>query len=282
MSVYAIQGGGATSLTSQGCGWNEEVCFTLNKTEVHGIAIIRPPSEHMPESITTFPLDGMNHTDRPQHHPIHPPDEMDPSYTLNTSSRHGVVIVRTAEECMKNSTLSSAGVPANLSASPVLEKDWTTLVGISPSPTSLLSTSIDRNGSSGKTSPASCHLREDETLEPSSGRWKNSGMGTHGECWTLSLPEHPYFPAPFLSDDGVCSLSEILETGDVPRRYYLSQKACAGILRRAARKSRPLPDLLKRALEAVAGPTWNAEQESVTPSPLDTEPPKTETEGELP
>jgi hypothetical protein len=50
-----------------------------------------------------------------------------------------------------------------------------------------------------------------------------------------------------------CSLSEILETGPVDRRYFLSPKACAGILRRAAKRGKDLPPALRLALEAVAG-----------------------------
>lgn len=48
------------------------------------------------------------------------------------------------------------------------------------------------------------------------------------------------------------SLSGILATGDVPRKYYLSPKACRGILRRAERRNKELPARLKAALEAVA------------------------------
>jgi DNA (cytosine-5)-methyltransferase 1 len=35
---YAIQGSGSTSKTANGSGWNEEVSFTLNSTDVHGVA----------------------------------------------------------------------------------------------------------------------------------------------------------------------------------------------------------------------------------------------------
>jgi hypothetical protein len=55
-----------------------------------------------------------------------------------------------------------------------------------------------------------------------------------------------------LNDDDVCSLSDILETGDVPQRYYLSAKACAGILRRAVKRGKALPQRLAHALQAVA------------------------------
>jgi DNA (cytosine-5)-methyltransferase 1 len=35
---YAIQGAGSTSKAANGSGWNEEVSFTLNSTDVHGVA----------------------------------------------------------------------------------------------------------------------------------------------------------------------------------------------------------------------------------------------------
>lgn len=48
-------------------------------------------------------------------------------------------------------------------------------------------------------------------------------------------------------------LSDVLETpGEHLRKYYLSPKAAAGILRRASRRGRSLPDALLRALENVA------------------------------
>ena len=55
-----------------------------------------------------------------------------------------------------------------------------------------------------------------------------------------------------LNDDGVCSLSDILETSDVPQRHYLSPKACRGILRRAAKRGKELAPQLALALQAVA------------------------------
>lgn len=48
-------------------------------------------------------------------------------------------------------------------------------------------------------------------------------------------------------------LSDILETGDIQEKYYLSPKACAGILRRAERRGKALPPALREALTAVAG-----------------------------
>ena len=44
------------------------------------------------------------------------------------------------------------------------------------------------------------------------------------------------------------TLSQILEE-DAPEKYYLSAKACEGILRRAERRGKKLPEMLKTALE---------------------------------
>ena len=71
----------------------------------------------------------------------------------------------------------------------------------------------------------------------------------HGECWMLSMSEHPSFRSPFPNADGVCSLSDILVTGNVPQRYYLTPRACLGILRRASERNKELPPVLKEALE---------------------------------
>jgi recombination protein RecA len=55
-----------------------------------------------------------------------------------------------------------------------------------------------------------------------------------------------------LNSDGVCSLSDILETGDVPQRFFLSPKACKGIIRRAVKRGKPLPPHLAPVLQRVA------------------------------
>ncbi len=49
----------------------------------------------------------------------------------------------------------------------------------------------------------------------------------------------------------VSLLSHVLEGGATQSRYFLSGKACAGILRRADKRRRTLPEPLKRALEEV-------------------------------
>jgi hypothetical protein len=73
----------------------------------------------------------------------------------------------------------------------------------------------------------------------------NSGMGGPTESWTLNTSEYP-------SDAAACSLSDVLETGDVPLRFYLSARACRGILRRAERRERALPPALRTALLRLA------------------------------
>jgi hypothetical protein len=39
---------------------------------------------------------------------------------------------------------------------------------------------------------------------------------------------------------------------DVPQRYSLSPKACAGILRRAKKRGKSLPPMLEQALRSIA------------------------------
>ena len=82
-------------------------------------------------------------------------------------------------------------------------------------------------------------------LVPSSGAWANSGMGPLTEFWTLSTLEYH-------SAAVACSLSDILETGAVPQRFFLSATACRGILRRAAKRGKSLPPSLAEALHAAA------------------------------
>ena len=79
-----------------------------------------------------------------------------------------------------------------------------------------------------------------------------SGIISHGECWTLSTCEWTAFREPSHSVGGVCSLSDILETGDIPPRYFLSREVCLGILRRSDARGVELPRLLRQTLEHQA------------------------------
>lgn len=92
----------------------------------------------------------------------------------------------------------------------------------------------------------------DGTLPSSFAGWSNAGMASPGGFSTLSISEFPNAAA-------VCSLSAVLETDALPR-YFLSAKACQGILRRAERRGRELPALLRQALSAAATGTTPTER----------------------
>jgi hypothetical protein len=97
----------------------------------------------------------------------------------------------------------------------------------------------------GRTYPALFPQTLDEILQQSSPRFENAGRVTsRGAFLTLSISESP-------KDAAACLLSQILEES-VPPRYFLSQRAAAGILRRAEKRGRELPPSLHAALELVA------------------------------
>ena len=123
-------------------------------------------------------------------------------------------------------------------------KDSKTQGETSPSSIAEYLTTLDPSGLYGKTSRVSSVQAVEGTLVPSLGRWLNSGMGSHIGCLTLNTSESH-------KDAVVCLLSDILETGDLPQRFFLSQKACAGILRRAEKRGKSLPRSLQVALEQV-------------------------------
>jgi hypothetical protein len=79
-----------------------------------------------------------------------------------------------------------------------------------------------------------------ESVQARSGRWP-------GACLTLDTSESP---------NGAvgCFLSEVQES-QVASRFFLSQKAARGILRRAKRRGKKLPPRLEAALTQVAGET---------------------------
>ena len=85
---------------------------------------------------------------------------------------------------------------------------------------------------------------------PDSGKWPYSGLlldevggyQLHGGYTMLNTGVYP-------SVVRESRLSQILEDS-VPEKYYLSKKACLGILTRAARRGKELPPELKAALIA--------------------------------
>jgi hypothetical protein len=74
--------------------------------------------------------------------------------------------------------------------------------------------------------------------------WSDPNGQQSGGCLTLAGTEWP-------NDAAVCSLSQVLED-NVDPKYFLSPKACAGILRRAEKRGRELPSALSQALVQVA------------------------------
>ena len=126
------------------------------------------------------------------------------------------------------------------------------------------------DGCSGKMSQAHSAATTDATLLSWLARWlgpssvfretdgktpellsAKTGLSS-GALWTRNSSEWNHIPERFPSGGAVCSLSSILETGPIDRRYFLSQKACAGILRRAEKRGKALPEPLITALTLVA------------------------------
>ena len=114
-----------------------------------------------------------------------------------------------------------------------------------------------------RTSPVLCHPQEDLTIRLSSSRsqrpkfqfldlesgrtpewYEAEALISLGACTTPNISAQH-------SGAGACFLSQILEA-EAPVKYSLSPKACAGILRRAERRGKDLPPLLKAALERQA------------------------------
>lgn len=77
------------------------------------------------------------------------------------------------------------------------------------------------------------------------GLWTEITGNLPGESWMLNTTESP-------RDAEDCTLSSIL-LDTVPEKYYLSEKACLGILRRSLKRGKELPSVLKNALVSQAG-----------------------------
>lgn len=115
----------------------------------------------------------------------------------------------------------------------------------------------------GKTSPESCQPKTmpsdvsshsyvgvmNHFLRPTGGQMRVAFLGhveqQHGASWMPNTLEWP-------NDAAVCSLSQVLETGLIPQRFFLSSTACAGILRRAEKRGKSPPPALEQALQSVA------------------------------
>jgi hypothetical protein len=99
-----------------------------------------------------------------------------------------------------------------------------------------------------RTWKGSCQATVDGTLHSSWTRWPSAGIGGATGYSTRSTSVSPSVDGEF---SWSASLTTILEP-NASERYSLSQKAAAGILRRASRRGRTLPPALEQALRAVA------------------------------
>ena len=85
-------------------------------------------------------------------------------------------------------------------------------------------------------------------LEKGGGLTQTATWETDG-AWLTELLTRNISESPNAAAES--TLSQILQV-DVPEKYYLSPKACQGILRRAAARGKELPEMLKTALENQA------------------------------
>ena len=169
---------------------------------------------------------------------------------------------------MDKSTCSSGGHPAR--TSPLPENGWDLTVSVASSLSTLFdfALKLERGGYCGKMSP----LHYQATVEKTSqDLFLSSAAGTSpcretaggsqgsspeppvisvyaGEYLTLNTPEFPNFRGRSRSEGSVSSLSDILVVGNIPPKYYLTVRCAEGILRRAERRGKPLPPVLKAAL----------------------------------
>ena len=77
-------------------------------------------------------------------------------------------------------------------------------------------------------------------------------MDTQQLNWFLNLSEKPIIPRP-------SKLSEILDLNCDLEKYKLSPKACQGILNRARKRGKKLPEILEYALIKQSSNLWSME-----------------------
>ena len=168
----------------------------------------------------------------------------------------------------EKSTCSSGALPVRISVSP--ESVWDSTVRAASSLSTLYdcALSLERGGYCGKMSPRLYQAMAEKIspdLFPCSADGKSPCRVTvggspassqtlpvisvsPGEYLTLNTPEFPNFQGRSRSEGSVSSLSDILIVGNIPPKYYLTVKCAEGILRRAERRGKPLPPVLKEAL----------------------------------
>ena len=152
--------------------------------------------------------------------------------------------------------------------SPTQEIGWSSTQEIRWSPTQEIEWSsteeiLHRASSPIATTPSAAFLAR------SVGRTVNCSLqGQDGRTLVVSMDpkdqSHGGFLMPNISvwpnDASVCSLWQVVVKTSIPARYFLSPRACAGISRRARRRGKALPPLLKQALvtQAMTGKSRGA------------------------
>ena len=116
--------------------------------------------------------------------------------------------------------------------------------------------------SQSRKSPLFLSLRTDGQQPDASPMWEDNGA-LRGEYLMHSFGACP-------KDENASHLSQILEASPHPK-YSLSAKACLGILNRAERRGKVLPEILKTALtqQATRGLTASKVTASTEPTPQD-------------
>lgn len=150
------------------------------------------------------------------------------------------------------STSSLEGSPAKILAWRDAVRDWLEN-GADSGTNSIVSlvNSLPAGFSSNKS--LVCYPLTEGEISPSSFvGWGNAGMGGPTGCLTLKISESHSVAVE-------CLLSGVLEASAHPK-FFLSPKACNGILRRAQKRGRELPTDLYLALLAVS-------EEGTTPEP---------------
>ena len=111
------------------------------------------------------------------------------------------------------------------------------------SPVTRAKTSGQSSKKSAKSKTRAFQFLSLENGQPQEKSWQTDSP-LHGGCSMRSIGEFP-------KEENVSTLSQILQA-NVPEKYYLSQRACLGILRRASARGKELPEILKAALERQA------------------------------
>ena len=209
------------------------------------------PASASPFSVKPTPIDDTCwHTDSPEPLAWMPYRTLLPDGTVEQGYAERPVIDALHGPTGNKEPLISfaAASPAKTSASPDAAPDSPAsgAASFSSSHESLTLFSPLADGASLKTFPDFFPQTVAEISPSYSRRWPSSGFTTSpGECWTADTMESP-------NDGGVStSLRDVLEAS-VPARYYLSQRAAAGILRRAEKRGRELPQHLADALRLVS------------------------------